>query len=242
MATKEVKKITVGLIFSWIFGVMFFFAGLGVITSGQIGSGIVIMILSICIIPLFNKFTAEKFNFEISGGIKWLIAIAIFILFAIAIGNSEKAQSQELNTQTVQSLNTTNTVVQTNTPTVNPKEEYINNYLKLEDLKVGEGYGTGDFPGYSPKRPTVEGKLRNTGTETIKTVKIIIYFLDSQNIRIKEKEYYVISADSMVDTDGALKPNYVKDFGFVVDNDAPSDWSGKVEAKISYIEFSYVSN
>jgi len=89
--SKEVKKITAGLIFSWIFGVLFFFAGLGVIVQGAIIMGLLVMLCSILIIPLTNKFTKEKMDFEISGGVKWILVILIFIFIAIGASSNKNS-------------------------------------------------------------------------------------------------------------------------------------------------------
>ena len=117
------------------------------------------------------------------------------------------------------------------------KETYLKNYLKIEDLKVGKGYGRYDMPGYSTEKSVVSGKIRNTGKKVLSRVEITIYFLDSEGKRIGEKSYIPISHFS-VDDDSPLKPNYVRDWGYVVDENAPSGWSKKVEAVINDLSFS----
>jgi len=95
--SKEVKKITAGLIFSWIFGVLFFFAGLGVIIQGSIVMGLLVMLCSILIIPLTNKITKEKMNFEISGGVKWILVILVFVFIAIGASQGNKNATNTAN-------------------------------------------------------------------------------------------------------------------------------------------------
>ena len=131
---KEVKKITAGFIFSWIFGVIFLFAGMGLVAQSSYLSGILVMVCSAMIIPYFNKLSSEKFNFEISGGIKFILVIVIFILMGIGMSNSGDFNSNvniqstdnianQQNTQTQPSQNTraTTTPAQTTTPA---EEEY----------------------------------------------------------------------------------------------------------------------
>jgi len=96
---KEVKKITAGFIFSWIFGVLFLLVGIGTIGTGSPIAGIVIILCSAVIIPYFNKLIAEKLNFKISGGVKFLLAIVIFVAmgFSIASTNDNNQQLEETN-------------------------------------------------------------------------------------------------------------------------------------------------
>lgn len=86
---KEVKRITAGLIFSWIFGVLFVFGGLGVIVNGAYVWGILIILCALLIIPATNKFTSEKFHFEVSGGVKWLLVILILIFMGVGMSQSK---------------------------------------------------------------------------------------------------------------------------------------------------------
>ncbi len=129
--SKEVKKITAGLIFSWIFGVLFFFGGLGVIAQGSIFLGILVMLCAILIIPLTNKITKEKMNFEISGGVKWILVVLIFIFMGIGMSQSNKD-------------NTTNTA--------NPSQNTASNQQAItpstpntKTYGLGDSFVAGDF-------------------------------------------------------------------------------------------------
>ena len=68
--TKETKKITLGLVFSWIFGVLFGLSGLNFLFSGSIVAGGSLILASLILLPPMNKFVKEKFNFELSKGLK----------------------------------------------------------------------------------------------------------------------------------------------------------------------------
>lgn len=83
--TSKVHKITVGLILSWLFGVLFIVFGFAVIAQGLQLSGIIMILFSVIIIPYTNKLTIKKFNFEISGGLKFLLAIIVLILWFHAV-------------------------------------------------------------------------------------------------------------------------------------------------------------
>ncbi len=114
------------------------------------------------------------------------------------------------------------------------KQSYIKN-VHLKNFKVGKGrkYSFEDF------KPAIYGTVENKGNNTLKKVEITVYFLDNTGNPIAEENYYPVwySDSSWRDDNKALKPKYVKDFGYLVEDAAPSAWSGKAEAKITDIEF-----
>ncbi|MCH7568863.1 MAG: DUF4352 domain-containing protein [Nanoarchaeota archaeon] len=96
---KEIKKITLSWILSWIFGVLFILLGLGVIIVGSYVRGIFIMLFSAMIIPYFNKIISKKLHFKISGGIKFALVIVILILFGFAISGTADQGSTTQKTE-----------------------------------------------------------------------------------------------------------------------------------------------
>lgn len=114
------------------------------------------------------------------------------------------------------------------------KQAYIKNVI-LKDFKVSEGkkYGFGD------PVPGVFGTIVNKGDKSLKRVEITVYFLDKNGTVIGEKDFnpVLVSEYSFGDDNKPLKPNYVKDFGYSVEDSAPSSWSKKAKARITDIEF-----
>ena len=114
------------------------------------------------------------------------------------------------------------------------KQAYIKNVI-LKDFKVSEGkkYGFGD------PVPGVFGTIVNKGDKSLKRVEITVYFLDKNGTVIGEKDFnpVLVSKYSFGDDNKPLKPNYVKDFGYSVEDSAPSSWSKKAKARITDIEF-----
>lgn len=121
-------------------------------------------------------------------------------------------------------------------PKLDPEKEYIR-FVRLENLMAGKGYTRFDFEGISPSKRGIYGSVRNLGDKTLKRVKATFYFLNKEGVRVGEKSFLVISNFPILADDGPLKPNYVKDFGFSVEDDAPSEWSGRLEAEITEIGF-----
>ncbi len=134
--TKEVKKITLGLVFSWIFGIIFFFVGVGIISDGSHFSGILIMLCSAMIIPYFNKIVAEKFHFEISGGIKFALVVIIFILIGIAASNTPSNSNTTLSSIEKQNTSSNTTV---------SSSEKINQKKEVKTYNLGDTIQAGDF-------------------------------------------------------------------------------------------------
>ena len=104
---KETKKLTLGLIVSWVLGVMFALAGLGGLVGGMIVSGISLILASVVILPPMNKLVKDKFNFELSKGLKITLVIILLIIYAVN-ANTSNISSQDseanLNSNTQESI------------------------------------------------------------------------------------------------------------------------------------------
>ncbi|HLC61725.1 MAG TPA: hypothetical protein VJI52_01775 [Candidatus Nanoarchaeia archaeon] len=122
---KEVRKITLGLILSWIFGVLFIILGMAVISEGSYFIGILIILFSAMIIPYFNKVIAQKFNYEISGGIKFALVILILILIGFGMKNGITDTNKS-----------SGTVTDKTTQLDNPKEGVVPNNTQVSKPKI----------------------------------------------------------------------------------------------------------
>lgn len=102
--TKEVKKITLGLVLSWIFGVLFGVSGLTFLFEGLIIAGVSLILASLILLPPVNKLVKEKFNFELSGGLKIVLVIILFIIYGLNLPpsfNQEKIVQKKFPQKTV---------------------------------------------------------------------------------------------------------------------------------------------
>ena len=95
---------------------------------------------------------------------------------------------------------------------------------------------------------TASGVIRNIGTKIIKKIRITFYYLDVNEKPMAEGGLMMSVAlnniEGSFDGDGRggylkeiLKPNYAADFETSLFDDVGSEWSGKVSAKVSDIEF-----
>ena len=114
------------------------------------------------------------------------------------------------------------------------KQVYIKK-VALKEFKVSEGKKYG----FGKAIPGVFGTIVNNGNRTLREVEITVYFLNDKGSVISEEDFHpvLVSEYSYSGDNKLLKPNYVKDFGYSVEDYAPSSWSKKAKAKITNIEF-----
>jgi hypothetical protein len=77
---------------------------------------------------------------------------------------------------------------------------------------------------------------KHEGTKALGRVTVRFYLLDSTGQRIAEKDFTQVSSSSM-GNNSPLRPGYQKDFGYSVEDSAPTGWSRRIEAEIVDLEF-----
>ena len=77
------NKITLGLISSWLFGILFLLSGISFIFSGFFSAGIPLIVASFILLPPITKWTENKFNFQFSRGLRVTLVIGLFLIYAI---------------------------------------------------------------------------------------------------------------------------------------------------------------
>jgi hypothetical protein len=99
----------------------------------------------------------------------------------------------------------------------------------VKNISVGQG-ALGDTG--------VFGEVKNSGDRSLKEVEVTVLCLDKEGKPIFEKKYHpVLVSDFAIGTDNtALKPGYSRQFGVKL-SDAPSDWSRKVDVKVTKVAF-----
>lgn len=109
--------------------------------------------------------------------------------------------------------------------------EYALRYVNIENGRVSEGQRFGQTV------PGVFGTLVNTGPRDLSKVEVTVYFLDAAGKRIGEEDYYPIWTENMFNATKPLRSGYREDFGYRVDETAPSGWAERVQFEITDIEF-----
>jgi hypothetical protein len=84
----------------------------------------------------------------------------------------------------------------------------------------------------------VFGEVKNSGDRMLKEVEITIYCLGPDGKPVFEKTYHpvLVTEMSFGDSNQPLKPGYSRQFGVKMD-DAPSEWTKKVDVKVTQVEF-----
>lgn len=82
----------------------------------------------------------------------------------------------------------------------------------------------------------VFGEIKNIGNRTLTEVEITIYYLDEYGNTIYEDTFHPVLISRWSSDNKPLKPNYSEKFGYGTD-DVPSEWSKKIEAYVTNIEF-----
>jgi hypothetical protein len=109
---------------------------------------------------------------------------------------------------------------------------YVSSNLSLERVRVAAGERFGRTV------DGVFGTIVNNGAKELRKVTVRVYFVDNVGRRIGEKEFLpVLVTEFSIGDNTPLRPGYRKDFGYNVEDDAPSGWVKKIEAEIVDIEF-----
>lgn len=154
--SNEPKKITLGLVLSWIFAVFMIFGGLGLISSGSIGSGIVLMLAGVVLCPITHKMMKNKGNIVMSGALKFVIALVLVTIAIVLMPKADQIPATSVSTpQDINTVNTDNTE-DTNANTEPTQTEQAQAVEEKADLELLEDTTTQD--GYARY---IEGKVRN---------------------------------------------------------------------------------
>lgn len=97
---QQSKKISVGLVLGWIFGILFALTGISFVFSEPV-SGIVMLIMAAILLPPINRMVDKKWKFHLSGGIKIILIVIGLIVFGSTVdtSNTTKQKDNQLEVQ-----------------------------------------------------------------------------------------------------------------------------------------------
>lgn len=78
-------KVTLGLVLSWVFGVIFGLAGLTATFQGSFGFGVPLVLAAVVLLPPIRKFIQDKLSIELSTG---LLTVIVVVLLVISVVNT----------------------------------------------------------------------------------------------------------------------------------------------------------
>ena len=116
MAIDTPKKITVGIVLSWIVGILLVLMAIGVFTNSVLG-GFAVLIGGLILIPPVNAVITKKLNLSLSGGIRTIIAI---VLFGIGVSTMPPTVKDEVTGTDTQETVATETASENTQPETAP--------------------------------------------------------------------------------------------------------------------------
>ena len=120
--TTPSKKISVGLILSWIFGVLFALTGIVSVFSEPI-PGLVMLIMAAVLLPPVTKLVDQKWKFHLSKGMKIGVIIIGLIIFSATIDTTDVSTTQQAETRKEEQQTTQNEEVVNETDTTEQVNE-----------------------------------------------------------------------------------------------------------------------
>src|ERR1035437_5299382 len=84
MKQKEPIKITLGLILRWILGTFFLLVGFGTALGNEYFAAMLMILGAFVLIPPISQIVESKLNISLSGTLRLVIVILLFVGFAFA--------------------------------------------------------------------------------------------------------------------------------------------------------------
>jgi hypothetical protein len=228
--TTPSKKISVGLILSWIFGILFALTGIISVFSEPI-PGLVMLVMAAVLLPPVNKLVDEKWKFHLSGGIKIVVIIIGFVIFGSTIDTSKTTKQQNNQSQIQQEQKQAVSNTEQQKDEIKPTEEQpktTNNEQPAVETKKTETIPTiekAEIPKETPPAP-VSSVTVSQKNAVAKAKSYLGYSAFSYTGLIKQLEYEQFSHSDAV---------------YGVDNSG-ADWNEQAAKKAkSYMEYSAFS-
>lgn len=168
---KEVKKLTLGLILGWGFGVLAAISGITLVFS-QPMTGVLMLLLAAVLLPPANKFVADKFKFSISGSLKFILVVVLLGIIGATMSVPDySALQQEINSR----------------PATETQPEEV---IKVSAIRLSEEYDANKVAAdvkYKSKTLEISGIVNSIGKD----------ILDTPYVTLKGREYSLFGVQCM---------------------------------------------
>ncbi|MDD3723137.1 MAG: Ltp family lipoprotein [Lutibacter sp.] len=223
------KKISVGLILSWIFGVLFALSGIVSVFSEPI-PGLVMLIMAAVLLPPVTKLVYQKWKYHLSKGMKIVVIVIGIIIFGSTIDTSSTAKQQD------------------NQPQVQQKQEqFISNIDQQKDeikpIEEQPKPANNEQPAKTEKIETIPTPEKVEIPEETKSAPVLSETVSQKNAVKSAKAYLNYSAFSYT---GLIKQLEYEKFShadavYGVDN-SNADWFAQAaKSAKAYMEYSAFS-
>lgn len=251
---KATKKITVtgtlGWLASWFFGAIFLMGVFGGFMYGSYFSAILLLLAGCLLVPPIEKSIKQKWNFEISWGIKAVLIIVGLIVFSnisLSYDSSYTTDDSDTTDEVKTVYEETTTTKSESKTTTQTTEKQIEAYYLKEPVQIGSfeytinSYYTttaigqnlmGTFMGETADGVflVVDVTIENIGTESITMWDSMIKVVDDQGRTYDHDmnaEVYLSMSNKKAFTFEQLQPGLPKR-GYIV-FDVPTDLKGSFE-------------
>jgi len=146
---KEVRKITLGWVVSWVLGIIFLLSGIGSLISSSFAIGFVLLGMATVLLPPFTTAMRNVYKFEFSKGMK--IAIVLLGLIVIAFIPNNEISIQPATTQE------------------KPKEISTPQQTSVQKESITPKLYTGDVSSLLPTRAEIDTEFKIEGEREYNT-------------------------------------------------------------------------
>jgi len=103
-AVAETKRITLGLVLSWVFSVLFGVTGLVWLFDGQPTTGVFFILAAAVLFPPLIKWVEQRFKFTLSGMLRTIITVVLIIIGGTQFSDSPSVALSKINGTPPQSI------------------------------------------------------------------------------------------------------------------------------------------
>lgn len=231
--TTPSKKISVGLILSWIFGVLLALTGIVSIFSEPI-PGLVMLIMAAVLLPPVTRLVDKKWKFHLSSGMKIVVIIIGLIIFGATVDTSNVSTTQQAEPQKEEQQATQN-------------EDVVNEIVTTEPVNEEQPQAETNEPVANEEKtetiPTSDEEEKAEIPEEIEPAPVASETVSQKNAVAKAKSYLDFSGFSRSGLIEQLEYDQFShaDAVYGADNSG-ADWNEQVARKAkSYMEFSAFS-
>jgi len=150
-----VKKITMGLILGWVLGILIGVAGIVTLFSKPL-AGTFLLLAAAILLPPISKLLKEKFNFALSGGLKFVLVVVLLVLVGVFSGVTSTDVAPVAEKETSQA----------------PEE-----VIQISAVQLSEKYNANTVAAdakYKGKTLAISGVIDNIGKDILDTPYIVL--------------------------------------------------------------------
>lgn len=174
--SNEQKNFTLGAVLSWVFAVVFFVGGLGLIGTDSVVAGVIMLMAAMITCPITFSLIEKNANATMSAPLRIVLIVVLLVVSVVTMPSANP--ESDVPASSPQSINTEDTDPSASTEPAAAEEEVAVEETQEEtpDLELLEGTETtsDEFSRY------IEGKVRNNTDHEYSYVQITFNLYDDE--------------------------------------------------------------